>query len=283
MWSLISTVVQIGVLAFFFYYLFLFFRGTRGAQVLVGLGFLLAILIGMTQIFKLDALNWILRNLSVFLGVALLVIFQPEIRRALAELGKPTLFGSTVDRRTTIDNVVQAVMFLSEHRVGALIALEREIGLRAIQETGTRLDSAVVPELLSSLFFPHTPLHDGGVLIREDRIVAAGCVFPLAQDAELHKTLGTRHRAAMGLSEDSDAVVIVVSEETGTVSVCYRGELSHGLDREELKRALSSFLLKGTDSAWRRAREELDLTPAGIAETETEKQARGENADGRQA
>jgi len=268
MWLWISTIVQISLLAFIFYYVFLFFRGTRGAQVLVGLGFLLAILIGLTQIFSFDALNWILRNLSVFLGAAILIIFQPEIRRALAELGKQPVFSMTGERRTLIDCIVESVVHLAEHRIGALIAIEREIGTRSVQETGIKIDAAVVPELLSSIFYPHTPLHDGGVIIAGDRIVAAGCVFPLSQDAELHKTYGTRHRAAVGFSEETDAVVIVVSEETGAVSTCYRGQLTGGMDKIQLKKFLSNLLMNQGMTGWHRAKQELDLKPDGIAKSE---------------
>jgi diadenylate cyclase len=268
MWLWISTIIQVGVLACMFYYIFLFFKGTRGAQVLAGLGILMAILIILTQIFNLDALNWILRNLSVFLGVAVLVIFQPEIRRALAELGKQPLFSVTVERRTVIDNVVESVTHLAEHKIGALIAIERKIGTRSIQETGVKLDVPLIPDLLSCIFYPHTPLHDGGVIISGNRMMAAGCVFPLSHDVELHKTYGTRHRAAVGLSEETDAVLIVVSEETGAISVCYRGRLSSGMDDEQLKSFLSELLLTHTDTAWSRAQEELDLTPEGIAQSE---------------
>jgi len=199
----------------------------------------------------------------------MLIIFQPEIRRALAELGRQPVFRASVEKRSVIDHVVQAVELLAEHRVGALVALEREIGTRAIQETGTRLDAPIVPELLACIFFPHTPLHDGGVIIRGNKIVSAGCVFPLSHNTELHRTLGTRHRAAVGLSEETDAVIVVVSEETGTISVSYGGRLSRGLDGERLKRFLTALLLKGKpDSAWRRAQEQLDLTPGGIAKSE---------------
>jgi len=258
------------MLAIMYYYIFLFFRGTRGAQVLVGLGLLLAVLIGITQVFNLDAVNWLLRRFSVYMAIALLVIFQPEIRRALAELGRQPAFVVSAERRNAVDHVVQAALVLAEHRVGALIAVEREIGTRAIQETGVRIDARAAPELLASIFFPHTPLHDGGVIIRGNRIMAAACVFPLSQKAELHRTLGTRHRAAVGLTEETDAVVVVVSEETGNISVSYRGRLSRGLDEERLRRFLSALLLRGggSGSPWRRAQEKLDLTPEGIAKSE---------------
>jgi diadenylate cyclase len=269
-WPWVSSLLQIVVLSVVYYYIFVFFRGTRGAQVLVGLGLLLAVLIGVTQIFSLDALNWLLRRFSVYLAVALLIIFQPEIRRALAELGRQPVFAVPAERRSVVDHVVRAAMLLSEHRVGALIAVEREIGTRGIQDTGVRLDARVDPELLSSIFFPHTPLHDGGVIIQGNRIAAAGCVFPLSQKAELHKTLGTRHRAAVGLTEETDALAVVVSEETGNISVAYRGRLSRGLDEDRLRRFLAALLLKGqgSESALRRAQKKLDLTPEGIAKSD---------------
>jgi diadenylate cyclase len=267
----VGSIIQILVLAIVYYYIFLFFRGTRGAQVLVGFVLLLAILNGLALVFGLKELSWLLGKMSFFLGFALLVIFQPEIRRALAELGRQPVFAVSREKRTVVDHIVSAVLLLSEQRVGALIAAEREIGTRAIQETGTRLDAPVVPELLSSLFFPHTPLHDGGVIISGNRIAAASCVFPLSQNMDLHRQLGTRHRAAVGLSEETDAVVVVVSEETGTVSVCYRGRLSRGLDEDRLRRFLTALLVKDTksESPWRRVQEQLDLTPEGIAKSET--------------
>ncbi len=260
---------QILVLTFVFYYIFLFLHGTRGAQVLVGLLALITILLGLTYFLDLAELNWLLRRVSVYIAVAFLVIFQPEIRRALAELGRQPVFSPNTDKRPIIDSIVQAVTHLADHKVGALIAIEREIGTRAIRDTGIKIEAPVVPELLASIFFPHTPLHDGGVIIQGNRIMAASCVFPLSQRLELHKSVGTRHRAAVGLSDETDAVVVIVSEETGTISVSYRGRLSRGLDGERLRRFLQS-LLKGQkeDSAWRRMQEQLDLTPEGIAKSE---------------
>lgn len=273
-----NNVLQIAVLALVFYYIFLFFRGTRGAQVLMGLALLLVVLLGSTHLLQWTELNWLARKFTVGLMLAFLIIFQPEIRRALAELGRQPVFSASAEKRSVIDNITQTVVLLAEHKVGALIAIEREIGTRSIQETGIKLDARIVPELLASIFFPHTPLHDGGVIVRGNRIMAAGCVFPLSHDVETHKTIGTRHRAAVGLSEETDAIVLVVSEETGVISVSYRGRLSRGLDEERLRRFLSA-LMKGkrSESAWRRAQEKLDLTPEGIAKSEerSDKEANG--------
>jgi diadenylate cyclase len=265
-WPGWTGTLEIVFLALCFYLVFMFFRETMSAQVLSGLVLLLVVMIGLTQLFRMDALNWLLRQLSVYLAIGLVIIFQPEIRRALAEIGKQHVFAPPSEPRATVDDVVQAVMLLAGQRVGALIAIEREIGTGAVQETGVRIDSRVSPELLASIFYPHTPLHDGGVIIKDNRIVAAGCVFPVSQRAEGSKGLGTRHRAAMGITEETDAVVVVVSEETGAISVCYRGKLVRGLDDTRLRRFLSAMLLKGTrQSSWFRARERLNSARQSVA------------------
>ncbi len=272
---------EILILSVAFYYIFLFFRGTRGAQVLIGMLLLLTTLLGTTYLLNLTQLNWLLQRVSVYIAASFVIIFQPEIRRALAELGSQPVFTSSTDKRSIIDTVVQAVTHLADHKVGALIAIEREIMTRTVQESGIKIDAPVVPELLASIFYPHTPLHDGGVIIQKGRILAASCVFPLSQRLELHKSIGTRHRAAVGLSEETDAVVIIVSEETGTISVSYRGRLSRGLDRERLRRFLHALLKGQTESnVWRRMQEQLDLTPEGIAKSEKQaaKEAKSETS-----
>jgi len=264
-----AGILEILFLAFVLYYIIAFFRGTRGAQVLAGLAVFFIGLLVVTHFLHLDAVNWLLKRFSVYFAIAFVVIFQPEIRRVLAELGKQHVFHGTVRERTLVDNIVQAVMLLAERKIGALVAVEREIGTRTTQETGTRIDSLVTPELLASIFFPHTPLHDGGVIIKGDRILAAGCLFPLSPREELSRSLGTRHRAAIGLTEETDAIVIVVSEETGAISVAYKGRLSRGLDEERLKRVLAAVLLRSSSarkkSRLTRAGEHLDLTPEGLA------------------
>lgn len=245
-WPGVSGVFEILVLATAYYYIMVFFRGTRGAQVLTGFVVVVLVLLLLTRFFHMDALNWLLQRFSVYLAVAFLIVFQPEIRRALAELGKQNVFGMTPSERSMVDAVVQAALLLSERKVGALMAIERKIGTRGVQETGKAIDSRVTPELLASIFHPHTPLHDGGVIIRDNRIVSAGCVFPLSQQDEVVRSLGTRHRAAIGLTEETDAIVVVVSEETGTISVAFNGRLSRGLDEERLRRTLTSVLFRRT-------------------------------------
>lgn len=235
---------EIFILSVAFYFILLFLRGTRGVQVLFGLAVLFISLVLLTYFFKLDTLNWILQRSTVYLVVGLLVIFQPEIRRALAELGRRHFFGGPVFEQSTVENLVNAAVRLSEQKIGALIAVERDVGTRAIRETGVAIDSELSPELLINIFYPRTPLHDGGVIIQNNRVIAAACVFPLSQRDAVSRTLGTRHRAAMGVTEETDAIAVVVSEETGSISVAYRGKLRRGLDEDRLRRVLTSVLLQ---------------------------------------
>jgi len=264
----VGGLLEMLVLAVLFYYTILFFRGTRGAQVLLGFVTAVVVMLVLTRILNLNTLNWLLQRLSVYLVIAFVVIFQPEIRRALAELGKQHVFATSLRERGLLDEIVQAISRLAADKIGALVAIEREIGTLAVQETGTRIDSLVTAELLATIFFPHTPLHDGGVVIEGNRIKAAGCVFPLSA-RDMDKS-GTRHRAAVGLSEETDALVIAVSEETGAISLAYKGRLIRSLDEERLHRILSSVLLRGVknQSRWKRLRKSLDLSAEGLARTE---------------
>ena len=239
-----NGIVEILCLTAAFYYVFYFLQGTRGAPMMAGLIMIFIILSAATRFFRLEALTWLLERLSVYLAVALLVIFQPEIRHALAEIGKQHFFGNLSRAPSLVDQIVQAVNLLANRQIGALIAIEQSIGTRPIQETGVKMDSTVTPELLASIFYPHTPLHDGGVIISGDRIVAARCTFPLSQQPDLSLTVGTRHRAAAGISDETDAIVVVVSEESGFISVGHKGHLIQHLDDDHLRRFLSGILLR---------------------------------------
>ncbi|MCK4563076.1 MAG: diadenylate cyclase CdaA, partial [Verrucomicrobia bacterium] len=215
-----------------------------------------------------NILNWLLSRVMLYLSLAFLVIFQPEIRRVLAKLGRQPMWrpNGIASQKSLVDPITQAVQVLSKRKIGALIAIERDIGTRALQDTGTRINSTVSAELLSTIFFPHTPLHDGGVIISGDRICAAGCLFPLSQKQELSKTLGTRHRAAIGIAEETDAIVIVVSEETGAVSIAYNGRLRRGLSEDRLHRVLSS-MLRREHTGLTRFREKLKTGEADLSDT----------------
>ena len=234
--------VEILILATIFYYLLKFFRGTRGSAIMTGLAILFAGLIVLTRLTNLTIIGFLLQKLMVYLAFALIVIFQPELRRALARIGRQGNFLATKARKALADPIADAVLLMASRKVGALIAIERAVETRAIQDTGTPLHSEVTSELLTALFYPGAPLHDGGVIISNDQIAAAGCVFPLTQNDDLASNLGTRHRAAIGMTEESDTVVIVVSEETGVISIAYNGRMKRGFDGAHLRRVLSSFL-----------------------------------------
>ena len=251
-----KPVFEIALLAAFFYYMFQLFRGTRGAAVLTGFVIVLLGIVGVTQIFQLDVINWILSRFFAFLAIAVLVIFQPELRRALAEVGSRQFFSSSKQRGEMIDVLVETARSLSQKRCGGLMAVEREIGFRGVMETGVPIGAKATPELLTTIFFPNTPLHDGGVVLRGDEIIAAACVFPLTQRRGLSASTGMRHRAAMGLTEETDAVVVVVSEETGEISVAHRGHLVQGLDVD----GLSAFLTTTLAPVSRRANWLVDMT-----------------------
>jgi diadenylate cyclase len=260
--------VEIFVLAAMFYYVFRLFKGTRGAAILSGLIIVYGALYAITVLSHLDILNWLLSRLMLYLSLAFVVIFQPEIRRVLSKLGRQPMWRSNgiASQKSLVEPIMQAVLLLSKRKIGALIAIERDIGTRALQDTGTRINSSVSWELLATIFFPHTPLHDGGVIISGDRMCAAGCLFPLSQKEELSKMLGTRHRAAIGITEETDAIVIVVSEETGAISIAYNGRLRRGLEEERLRRVLSS-MLRREHTGLARFREKLKAGEADLSDT----------------
>ena len=233
---------EIVLLAAVIYYFLLLFRGTRGAAVFSGLVIALLVVTGLTRIFELDVMNWILSRVLAFLAIAVLVIFQPELRRALAQIGSQSLFSSSKQRHELIDVLVETARALSQRHFGALIAIEREIGFRGMAETGVVIESQATAELLITMFYPNTPLHDGGVVLRGDRIISAACIFPLTQQQGLSMQLGMRHRAAIGLSEETDAIILVVSEETGTISVAHRGHLMSDLSPDMLRAYLTRTL-----------------------------------------
>ena len=258
--------IEILILTAMIYAVFRLFKGTRGSAILSGLIFLYVILFAVTSLSHLDVLNWLLQKLMLYIAVAVVVIFQPEIRRVLAQLGRqPWRNNGMASQVNLVEPIMQSVMILSKRKIGALIAIEREIGTRTIQDSGTQMNSAVSAELLSTIFFPHTPLHDGGVIISGDSIRAAGCLFPLSQKEDQSR-LGTRHRAAIGLTEETDAVVVVVSEETGAISMAYNGKIRRGLDEERLRRMLAS-MLRRERTGLARFREKIKTGEAALSET----------------
>lgn len=237
-------VVEITILAIGIYYAINFMRGTRGAPVVTGFLMLLLILTLVTILLDLQVLRQLLQNFFTFFAVAVIVIFQPELRRMLAELGNLPFFINAREQRENIEVIVRTVERLADVRIGMLVAVEQSIQLQDVVESGIPVDCEATPEMLETIFFPNNAIHDGGVIIRGDRITHAACIFPLTQRQDLATSLGTRHRAAIGLSEETDAAVVVVSEETGTVSYAYRGRLIRGITLEELRSFLTSVLVR---------------------------------------
>lgn len=235
--------IEVLILWLGLYYAWRSLRGTRGAKVLTGLVSILFFIVVVSSFFELPVLGWMFRNFSTALLFMFIVIFQPEIRRALAALGTNRLFATATGTREIVEQLAEASFDLASRQFGALIAIERDVNLSPIGETGEEIDCKFSPALVTSMFFPKTPLHDGGVILRGDRVLYAGCTFPVIQRPDLDRALGMRHRAALGLTDESDAIAIVVSEETGTVSLCHRGRLERNFDPESFKRRLGELLL----------------------------------------
>ena len=242
----IIDVLDILIVAVIIYELLLLTRHTRGSALLKGL-FLLLIIALLSNLFGLVSLNWLLRAILQNGAVVLVVLFQPEFRKALERMGRSRLFQKSGrksvndDRDLVISEIIQSIMDLSKRRVGALIVLEQQTGLQDVIETGTRLNAEISAPLLENIFEPKTPLHDGAVVVRDNEIMAAACILPLAEASGVSRELGTRHRAAVGITENTDAIVLVVSEETGIVSMARDGQLTRPLTVRTLEEVLNQI------------------------------------------
>src|SRR5438552_13622038 len=246
-WQVATELFLIGLVV---WWIIRFLRGTRGARMLKGVAFVLISLYLIVRLvgtqFGLNRIEFLYRQFLIFASLATVVVFQPELRRALMRLGETRLFrswSSQVDDE--IDALVEAATFLSRRKIGAVIAIERDVPLGGIAESGTRVGADLTAPLLETIFWPNSPLHDLGVVISGGKIAYAGVQFPLAESGDLERELGSRHRAAVGMSQESDAVVLVVSEETGDVSIAERGQLIRKLTPEGLRGLLSELLGRG--------------------------------------
>ncbi len=261
-WVVLVQLVLIGIVV---WWVMKFLRGTRGAGLVKGAAVLVAVFyLGIRLLPKNDEwkrLEFLFARFLLFALVALAIAFQPELRRALIQIGQARFFrGARGQVQQAVDALVESAAYLSRNKIGALIAVERSVGLAALIQTGTVLDARLHPALLNSIFYPGTALHDMGVVVRGNRVVAAGCQFPLAESEDVDRSLGSRHRAALGLAKDSDAVVMVVSEETGRVSLAYEGQLHIGLEPENLREMLLGLLTpRKTRKARKRAEEDLEI------------------------
>ncbi|MBM3451012.1 MAG: TIGR00159 family protein [Armatimonadetes bacterium] len=253
-WDLVDVAIVAGIV----YRLLLLIRGTRAVQLVQGM-VVLFLVYGAAAHFRLHALQAILGYLGAFVPVALLVLFQPELRRILQQIGRARFIqipSAQLDRNavtTLAGDLARTAGVLAQRPIGALIVLERETGLTEFSETGVPIDAVLTSQLIINIFFPNTPLHDGAVIVQGNRVMAAGCLLPMTESSQISHTLGTRHRAAIGITEQTDALAIVVSEETGTISVAREGALTRGVTEEELKNLIVGLLLRAssrTSMAW---------------------------------
>lgn len=246
----VQDFIDILIVAYIIYKAFSFIKETRAEQLVKGI-IVLVVILFISEWFGLYTLNYILKNTMQVGVLALLVVFQPELRRGLEHVGRSRFGGfffndgnqTELDTEHVCDEVCEAVSYLSDKRIGSLIVMERHTKVGDIIRTGVNLDSLVSSSLLINLFIPNTPLHDGAVVLRDNRIMAGGCLLPLTQTQKLSAELGTRHRAAIGMSENSDAIVVVVSEETGKISIALDGDLTRNLTVESLRKAIKKLML----------------------------------------
>jgi diadenylate cyclase len=239
-----SDVLDIAIVSFLIYELLLLIRGTRAVQMALSAGSIL-LLFFLSRWLGLETVNWVIRNLAVYVVVVVVVLFQSEIRRALAHFGRAPFFKyfeRAESAAETIEELVVAASTLAARKIGAIIVIERQIGLRNYIEGGIPLDATITYDLLSSVFQPGSPLHDGAVIVQGDRVAAAACFLPLSVNPRVSRDLGTRHRAALGLTEENDAIAIVVSEQSGGISLAMNGDLERGLSPDGLRARLRTLL-----------------------------------------
>ena len=244
-----KPIIEIAILWFVIYRVMLFFEGTRALQVLRGIIIVLVAFL-LTQIFQLDILDWLMTKLFGISVIAILIIFHPEIRQGLARLGQRHLFSTTLrdeDLDYMLKEIGKATETLSQLKFGALIAIEKSDPLASYLESGVMVDAKISGDLIEAIFTPNNPLHDGAVIIQNGRIMAAGCLFPLSENQDLSRIYGTRHRAALGLSEETDALVIIVSEERKDISLVYKGRLFKEMGKEELLAKIKEILKLKSD------------------------------------
>lgn len=239
--------VDVILMSIIIYRLLLIIKGTKAAHMLIGLGLLLMASL-LSRYFELYTVDWMIQSFWAQIVIAIIILFQPEIRRALAQMGEAQIFRNltSAEELKSLDEIVRATVALANKKIGALIAIERDTSLKDFVEMGTPLDAKVTKEILLSIFHPTSPIHDGAVVIKGNRIVAAGCFLPITMGPDISKSLGTRHRAGLGLSEETDAVIVVVSEETGMVSMAIHGKFDTHLDMGTLRDILTDlFTAKG--------------------------------------
>jgi diadenylate cyclase len=247
LWKYLASIVDIVLVWYVIYKLINVIRGTKAVQLLKGILVILLVRV-VSEFLGFQTLSWMMEQVITYGFLAIIIIFQPELRRALEQLGRGRFFSRSSnqddeDPEKTVEAIVKATEYMAKRRIGALISIERETGMGDYIETGIQLNSNISSELLINIFIPNTPLHDGAVIIQKNNVAAAACYLPLSESPFISKELGTRHRAALGISEVTDSVTVIVSEETGNISLTKNGELHRGINIEELKELLTSELL----------------------------------------
>lgn len=255
----LRDILDILIIAFLIYRILLLLMDTRAMQLVKGL-LLLALVSVFARTLRFEALSWILGKFLGVMFIAIPIVFQPELRRMLEEIGKGSLWRRAISRekaQSLADEVLRALLYLQSQKIGALIVLQRSTGLKDVWQSAVKLDAEISQEVLVSIFWPGNPLHDGAVILDRERVIAASCFLPLSDNPDISRWLGTRHRAALGITEVSDAISLVVSEERGEVSFAIRGHLSRGLKENQLRQLLLHYFLSESEptSLWEKIRE----------------------------
>lgn len=251
--DILIIVIDISIVWFVFYKLIMVIRGTKAIQLLQGIIVLIVVWL-ISILFNLPTIQWITNQIIIWGFVIIVILFQPELRRALEQLGRGGIFKRSTKSEEEVvgqivDSLITSCVYMAKRRIGALITIELETGVGEYAETGISINGDLTNQLLTNIFTPNTPLHDGAVIIREDQIIAAACYLPLSESTSISKDLGTRHRAAVGISEVTDALTIIVSEETGTISCTKNGELYRSLDDKKLRQLLTTSLSKSVKTS----------------------------------
>lgn len=241
-WSYFRNILDILIVAFLFYWVYSFLSNTRAVQLLKGLGIILLVAI-LSHLLRLDTLNWLITNLSTSIVITVIILFQPELRRLITQFGQRNWISNVMTQESfQLDELVNSIIAMTEEKTGSLIVIERNTGLKSYIESGVVVNSLISEELIRTIFFINTPLHDGAIIIQEGRIAAAACYLPLSDSKQLKKYHGARHRAALGIAEETDALVIVTSEETGGISLMVNGKLYSRIKIPDLKNMILYFM-----------------------------------------
>jgi diadenylate cyclase len=241
-WDIVRNILDILIVALLFYWLYVFLTNTRAIQLLKGFLIIFAVAI-VSSLLRLDTLGWLIKNLTTYVVITIVILFQPELRRLITQFGQRNwITNQSAKELFPLDEIVNSLTSMAEENVGALIVVERNTGLRSYVESGVYVDSAITEEFIRTIFFPLTPLHDGAIIIQDGRIAAAACYLPLSDSKLLKKQHGARHRAALGIAEETDALVLVVSEETGNISIMVNGKLFPRVKNADLKNMILYFM-----------------------------------------